>query len=63
MGPEAADAEEGAALAEVMSGVVTAAVGYDVRVKAKWCEEAEGGSSLYGVWPLLRPGAHFVGGT
>ena len=32
---------QGAALAEVMSGVVTAAVGYDVRVKAKWCEEVE----------------------
>jgi len=29
------------AVAEVMSGVVTAAVGYDVRVKAKWCEEVE----------------------
>ena len=27
------------ALAEAMSSVVTAAVGYDVRVKAKWCEE------------------------
>ena len=39
VGPEAADAYEGAALAEAMSSVVTAAVGYDVRVKAKWCEE------------------------
>ena len=26
-------------MAEAMSSVVTAAVGYDVRVKAKWCEE------------------------
>ena len=39
VGPDAADALEGAAVAEEMSRVVTEAVGYEVTVKTKWCEE------------------------